>query len=139
MKAIIVHSLSKYKRSLEIANTIEGDLYRIEHVRKPIRFMPFQMFVYGFQTVANKNVDIKPIDIDLDKYDEVYLISPVWAGQTNAYMRQFLKEYTLKNKKIHIIGSCLGGYEKFFEDFRSHLDISNEIVEETIYVKGNKQ
>lgn len=139
MKAIIVHSVSKYKRSLEVAEKFEGDIFFIEHVKKPIRFFPFQLMVYGFQTVANKKVMIKPIDIDLDKYDEFYLVSPVWAGQTNAYMKQFLEDYPLKNKLIHIIGTSLGGYEKFFNEFKKHLDESNKIVEETMYVKGEKQ
>ncbi|XFA99188.1 hypothetical protein ACAG96_01070 [Candidatus Izemoplasma sp. B36] len=139
MKAIIVHSTSKFQRSLNIAKTIDGDIYRIEHVKKPIKSMFFQMIVYGFQTVAKKSVLIKPIQIDFDKYDEVYLISPVWAGHINAYMRQFLKEHLIKNKKIHIIGTCLGDNIKYFDDFKLYLDESNEIVEESLYVKGEKQ
>ena len=138
MTAIIVHSTSSKQRSLEIAKGIKGDLYHIEHVKKPMKSKFLQMFVFGYQTVTNKPVKIQPIQIDLNKYDEFYLISPVWAGRINPYMKQFLREHPLQNKKIHIIASCDGGYEKYFETFEKELDDSNEIVEELIYVKGVK-
>ncbi len=136
MNLVIVHSLSKLKTSLEIAQKIEGDLFQIEHFKKPIKSYFFQMIVYGFRTVANRAVKIKPLDIDFDKYTDIYLVSPVWAGRVNAYMRQFLNTYKFKDKKVHLIGSCLGGYEHYFESFYGLIDASNEIVEKIIYVKG---
>ncbi len=139
MNLIIVHSLSKNKRSLKIANELKGDLIRIEHIKKPIKNMFLQMMVYGFKTLTGKNVGIKPLNIDYSKYTDIYLISPVWAGRVNAFMRQFLKEYPFENKKVHLIGSCDGGYKHYFESYKNLIDISNQIVEKTIYVKGVKQ
>ena len=138
MNAIIVHSTSTKQRSLEIAKTIEGDLYQVEHVKKPFKSKLIQMFCYGYQTVTNKCVKIKPLQIDFNKYEEIYLVSPVWAGRINPYMKQFLKEHKIENKKVHIIASCDGGYEHYFETFEKVLDGSNEIIEEIIYVKGVK-
>jgi hypothetical protein len=80
-----------------------------------------------------------PIDIDFDKYDEIYFVSPVWAGRINAYVRQFLKDNPIKNKKIHIIANSLGENPKYFTTFKEFLDDSNEIVEESVYIKGVKQ
>ncbi|MCK5731964.1 MAG: hypothetical protein KAH13_03030 [Tenericutes bacterium] len=138
MKAIIIHSLSKHKRSLKIANTLEGDKFIIEHLKKPISCFLLQMLVYGFTTVLNKEVKIKEMDIDLDKYNEIYLVSPVWAGKPSAFMKQFLINHPLKNKKIHLIGSCDGGYKTYFDSFKNILDESNEIIEKTMYIKGIK-
>lgn len=100
--------------------------------------MPFQLFYYGFLTVSDRPVQIQEIDIDLNKYDEIYLVSPVWAGRINPFMKQFLKQYPLKNKKIHIIASCDGGYKNYFESFKKQVDLSNEVVEEIVYIKGIK-
>jgi hypothetical protein len=136
MKAIIYHSVSKHHRSKNIALAIEGDHYEIESVKKPIKFVPFQMMYYGFLTVANRNAPIKPIEIDFLKYDEIVLVSPVWAGRANAYMRQFLKEHVFHDKKVTIIASCDGGYKKYFESFKGLIDGCNEIVEKIVYVKG---
>jgi len=139
MKAIIYHSLSKRKRSFAIANQFEGDKFEIKSTKKTIKWTPLQMFFYGYLTTTNKKVDIQDIDIDLTKYDEIYLVSPVWAGRINPFMKEFLKRYPLEKKKIHIIGSCDGGYSKYFDSFEKCLDESNEIVEELIYVKGVKE
>ncbi len=136
MKAIIVHSTSKLERSLKIAQTIEGDLFRIEHVKPVYKSKFAQMFFYGYLTVANKKVQIKPMSIDFGLYDEIYLVSPVWAGRVNAFMRQFLKEYPLINKKIHVIATCEGGYKNYFKTVETLLDQSNEIIEKTVYVNG---
>ena len=139
MNAIIFHSTSKRKRSFNIASTIEGDKFEIKSVKKPIKGMFCQMVYYGFQTVAKKSVKIQPLHINLDKYDELYLVSPIWAGRINAYMKQFLIENPIKNKKIHIISSSDGQNPKFFSTFKTFLDESNDIIEEIEYIKGIKQ
>lgn len=136
MNLIIVHSTSKNKRSLEIASRIQGNTLRIEHVKKILKLFLFQLITYGYQTVANKHVDIKPMDIDFDQYSDIYLVSPVWAGRVNAYMRQFLIEHPFENKRVHIIGSCEGGYKNYFNSFKKFIEPSNEIVEMSMYVKG---
>lgn len=138
MKAIIVHSVSKNQRSLSIAKMMEGDLYRIEHVKRVYKSYFIQLLVYGYYTVSNKKVGLKPLNIDFQKYDEIYLISPVWAGRVNAYMRQFLKDNPFTNKKVHIIASCEGGYKDYFNSMKPLIDPSNQIVEETIYVKDER-
>jgi hypothetical protein len=139
MNAVIFHSTSKRKRSFNIASTLEGDKFEIKSVKKPIKSMFCQMVYYGYQTVVKKSVKIQPLHVNLDKYDEIYLVSPVWAGRINAYVRQFLIENPIKNKKIHIISSSQGLNPKFFSTFKTFLDKSNEVIEETVYIKGIKQ
>lgn len=139
MKAIIVHSMSKHKRSLEIANTFDGDIYEIKGVKQPIKFYPFQLVYYGFLTIANKKIDLQPLDIDFNKYDEIVLISPVWAGRVNAYMRQFLKDHPFHDKKVTIVASCDGGYDKYFDSAKPLIDGCNTITDKIVYVKGVKQ
>jgi len=139
MNLILVHSVSKFHRSLEIAKTIVGDQIQVLHQKKPLKSFFFQLLLYGYQTVMNKEVSIQQATPNYDAYSDIYIISPVWAGRLNAYMRQFLKEHPFVNKKVHIIASCDGGYEKYFDSFEGFLDSSNKIVEKTVYVKGVKQ
>jgi menaquinone-dependent protoporphyrinogen IX oxidase len=139
MNAIIFHTTTKYQSSLIVSNNFEGDKFQVKSTKKVLKRMGCQMFYYGYQTMVKKNVKIQPVEIDFDKYDEIYLVSPVWAGRVNAYMRQFLKEYPFKNKKVHIIGNCLGENRKYFDSFKKYIDESNEIVEKSLYIKGVKQ
>ncbi|MBI9010027.1 MAG: hypothetical protein JEZ05_08345 [Tenericutes bacterium] len=139
MNAIIFHTTTKHQSSLIVSNNFEGDKFQIKSVKKVPKSTACQMFLFGFQTVAKKTVKLQKLDIDFDKYDEIYFVSPIWAGRINAYVRQFLKDNTIKNKKIHIIANALGDNPKYFKTFKECLDPSNEVVEESVYIKGVKQ
>jgi len=136
MKAVIYHSVSKNQRCRNIAKDIDGDHFEIKGTKKYISFVPLQMVVYGFKTVTSSRIKLVELNIDFDKYDEITLVCPVWADRVNAFVRQFLQNNKFKNKKITIIGSCDGGYNKYFDSFDKYIDDSNEIVEKIIYVKG---
>jgi len=140
MKAIIFFSLSKKQNSRHIAETIEGDHFEIISLEKTAKCMLWLMFKYGYKTVFNKNVSFEVEDIDFDNYDEIVLVSPVWAGKANAFMKQYLRETVIKNKKITIIGSCSGesGYKGYFNSFDSIIDESNEVIEHIMFVKRAK-
>ena len=73
--------------------------------------------------------------IDFDKYDEVVLISPVWGGKVNIFMKQYLDENIFKNKKVTIIGTCMGNNKKYFESFDTVIDKSNKVIEHKLYTK----
>ena len=137
MKAIIYHSMSKKKTSKEVALKIDGDHFEIKPL-KPIKTYFFQLIVYGFKTVANREVKYEQIDIDFSKYEEVVLVSPVWAGKVNAFMRQFLKDNKFHDKRVTIIGSCDASYGKYFESFKGLIDGCCEIVDKQMFVKGVK-
>ena len=84
MKAIIYHSTSKDLRCKKIALETEGDHFEIK-ATKPIKSYFFQLIVYGFKTVSKSSVAINPLDIDFSKYDEIVLISPIYAGRINCF------------------------------------------------------
>ena len=138
MKAIIYNSMSKRRTSKDIALGIEGDHFEINPTKRINNFF-FQLLVYGFKTVANIEVKYEEINIDFSKYEEIVLVSPVWANKVNAFMRQFLKDHRFHDKKVTIIGSCDGGYKKYFESYKGLIDSCCEIVEKQMYVKGIKE
>jgi hypothetical protein len=137
MKAIIYFSLSKEKNSKRIANEIDGDHYELINEGRQIKWVPLQMFYYGFKTVAKKKVKIGVPKIDFDKYDEIVLVSPVWAGRVCAFMKQYLTETVFKNKSVTILGTSKGGYDNYFRSFDNIIHESNKVIEEIMYVKGS--
>ena len=134
MKAIIFNSFSKNRHSEKIAKKIDGDVFEIIP-NKRIKSTFMQMLFYGYATVFKKKMLYSIQDIDFNKYDEIVIVSPVWAGRVNAYTRQFLLDNTFKNKKVIIIGSSDGGYNNYFDSFTELLD-GNTVVDKKMYVKG---
>lgn len=138
MKAIIYHSMSKKRTCKEVALKIEGDHFEINPIKRINNYF-FQLIIYGFKTAANRAVKYEELNIDFSKYEEIVLVSPVWADRANAFMRQFLKDNQFHDKKVTIIGSCESGYKKYFESYKGLIDGCCEIVDKQMYVKGIKQ
>jgi len=138
MKAVIFFSNSKHQRSRAISEQYEGDKFEIVNIGRQVKFIPFQMIYYGYLTVFNRPVQTAYPEIEFNKYDEITLVSPIWAGRVNIFMKQFLENNEIKNKNIRIVGSCDGGYNKYFSSYTDLIDSSNTIIEEVIYVKDKR-
>jgi len=139
MNVVIYFSLSKDLNSKKIASTYEGDIFELVNNEKKHKSKAFNMFIYGYRTVFNKDVKFEVPDVDFEKYDKVVLVSPVWAGRANIFMKKYLEKVPFKNKEVIIVGSCDGGYKNYFESYNGLLDGSNKVIEEVIYVKGKRQ
>ncbi len=139
MNAVIYFSLSKDLNSKRIASTYDGDIFELVNNEKKRKGKGINMFVYGYKTMINKDVDFDVPDIDFDRYDNIVLVSPVWAGKVNLFMKKYLEKVPFKNKKAIIVGSCDGGYKNYFKSYEGLLDESNKVIEEVIYVKGEKK
>ena len=135
MKAIIYFSMSKMKNCEKIAEEFEGDLFEIKPEGKPIKFVPFQMIVYGFKTVFNRNVKYVDPNINFELYDEIVLVSPVWTGKVNIFMKKYLENVLFTSKEVTIVGSCGGGYKGYFESYDKVLNPSNNVVNRVMYIK----
>ncbi len=136
MNAIIYFSLSKNSNSRKIASTYEGDIFEIVSKQRKYRFSFVNMFMYGYKTLNNKDVKYLSPTIDFDKYETITLVSPVWAGKVNLFMRKYLEKNRFMNKNVRLVGSCDGGYKNYFKSYEGLLDESNKIIEEVIFVKG---
>ena len=121
--------------SIICSNDFEGDIFEIKPMGRQVKFVPFQMVVYGFRTVFNRNVRYVDPEINFDLYDEIVLVSPVWAGSVNIYMKKYLENVLFTSKNVTIVGSCSGGYKGYFESYNKVLDPSNKIVKRAMYIK----
>ena len=86
MNAVIYVSTSKNKRCVDHIKDIEGDKFEIIPKRR-FKSTFMQMFMYGYYTTSNKKVKYSIEDIDYNKYDTIYIVSPVWAGKISQYMK----------------------------------------------------
>ena len=135
MKAILYVSLTGTAK--KVMNNYEGEVFEIEgDVKIPkSRFM--QMFVFGYHVVAKKNLPIKPVGFDATKYNDITLVTPVWAGNVSGFMRTFLENHKLNDKNITLVASCDGGPGKVMSEYKLLLK-GNKIIDEHIYVRGER-
>ena len=136
MKAIIYYSLSGRTKE-ELEKRFEGDFFRLKGKIKIPRNYWLQMLYLGMFATFNSKLEYNEIDIDLDKYDEVVLGSPVWAFTTSPFMKKFLKRNRLINKKITLLVTHEGGPGRVMKKFKRQLDSSNTIVEELSIQRGS--
>ena len=61
--------------------------------------------------------EIKPLNIDLSKYDEVILGTPVWWYTFAPAMHTFLKENDLSGKTVYLFATNGGWIGHTFKDF----------------------
>lgn len=139
MNAVIYFSFSKNLNSKRIASSYEGDIFELVNKEKKYKTAFMNMFIYGYKTVFNKDVRFDLPDINFESYDTIVLVSPVWAGKVNIFMRKYLEKVSFKNKKVILVGSSDGGFKNYFKSYDGLVDESNEIVEKVMYVKGVKQ
>ncbi len=72
---------------------------------------------YQNNSIDNKEVPIKDVNVNLDEYDEIIIGSPVWWYTISPVVVTFLKKYDLSGKKIYPFATNAGWLGKTFKDF----------------------
>ena len=111
-----------------IAKEIDAELYQFERnkeIKAEAGFMLY--FKGGFQSMTKQKSKIKPIKVNFDDYDLIFLGSPVWAWNVHPAIRGLLKEYSFKNKKFALFCSCADSGEKQLNETAMMLE-GNEIL-----------
>lgn len=135
MKAIIYYSLSGHTKK-EVESRYEGDFFPLKgKIKIPKRYF-FQLAYLGMFASMNKDLQYDSLDLDLEKYDEVVLATPVWAWNITPFIKKFLKDYPIKNKKVTLLITHAGGPGKVMKRFSKKLDSSNTIVDKISIESG---
>ena len=74
---------------------------------------------------SNKTPEIENINIDLSKYDEIIIETPVWWYTIAPVIRTFLKQNDLSNKKIIPFATNAGWLGHTFQEIRDLCPNSN--------------
>ena len=104
MKLIAYHSNGGNTKHVAniIKGNIEADILEIEPVKKLPKNKAFKVISGVLQTLSKKKPDLKHYDVDVSKYDEIYLGFPIWASNYSAPIRTFLEKENLQNKEINL-------------------------------------
>ena len=124
-----------------LAEEINADILELKP-KKEIPSSGFIKYVWGGKSVIFKQ---KPIlineDIDLNKYNNIFLGTPIWAGTYAAPFNTFIANNKICNKNIAIF-ICHGGGEtkKCINNFKKALSNNNFIGEVSFLdpLKNNK-
>lgn len=73
---------------------------------------------YQNNSISNKEVEIKDIDLDLGAYDEIIIGTPVWWYTISPVVVTFLKKYDLSGKKVYPYATNAGWLGHTFIDFK---------------------
>ena len=95
MKRLVVfYSLSgnTEEAAKKIATALNADLLKLETVKSMPKAFVAQIIVGGGQVMMNHIPELKPIDIDLNLYDEIILGSPIWNSKGVPAVNAFLKD-----------------------------------------------
>jgi flavodoxin len=134
MKTYVVYftrSNNSKRIAEKIANKLNAELVQITdgHSYKGL----FGYIKAGFYSTSNKKVNIVT-DKEINNYDKLIVVSPIWAGKLANPIRTFLEDYDLKN--IHLVTSSIGSVIKDTSFYKSVSPIiKNESNEEFVISK----
>lgn len=95
----------------KIANNIDCDVIKLETVKSYPKSKGKLIFMGGMKSVFKSKPKLKEYDFDADKYDQIVIGTPTWAGTFAPAIRTFLRNNkdSIKDKKISVFVSCSGG------------------------------
>ena len=124
MKRIIAYySLSGNTEEVtkNIAEKLGCDVLRIETAKAMPKSYAAQIVVGGGQVMMGVVPDIKPLDVDISDYDEIFVATPVWNGKCVPAINTFLKIAPKEKVKGAIITSISGDVDKCIVDLETRL------------------
>lgn len=112
MKNLIVY-YSYEGNCEEIAKAIKKSIIKVDILKlvpkKEKKTQSLFRFVWGgMQVYMTKKPELEKYDVDLTKYDNIFIGSPCWYGTYAPAINTFLSENKIKNKNIYLF-VCNGG------------------------------
>lgn len=95
MKRLVVYySLSgnTEEAARKLAELLDAELLRLETVKPMPNSFAARILVGGGQVLFHHVPELKPLDRDLDAYDEIILGSPIWNSQGVPAVNAFLRD-----------------------------------------------
>ena len=121
----------------EIANAIKevtkADILKLVPKKEKKTKSLFRFVWGGMQVYMTKKPELEEYNIDLSKYDNIFIGSPVWFGTYAPPINTFLSENKIENKNISIF-ICSGNNKRnTFKNFEEALK-GNKIVDKIEFV-----
>ncbi len=128
--AIVYYSLegnTEYAAK-ELASKLKADLYKLEP-EKAYKTGRVTKFIWGGKSaVFGDEPKLKPFHFEVSDYDLIILGTPIWAGTFVPPIRSFFKEHDLRNSKLAVMTSSLGGAGKCISKLEKEIGTTNIIA-----------
>lgn len=128
-RLVVFYSLSGNTRFIaeEIQKQENADLLELK-LDKEVGFLKFLRLIG--RAMSGKKPQLKPYNIDVNKYDVIYIGTPIWASHNAPAINTFLTTNTIKNKKIAIFCCHAGrGNGRAFRNIKGKLQ-GNDLLGE---------
>lgn len=136
MKSLIIYY--SYEGNCEeiskaIKEVTNADVLCIEPKKEKKTKSLYRFIWGGMQVYMTKKPELVPYTINLEKYDTIFIGTPVWFGTYAPPINTFLSENEIKNKNIGIF-ICSGNNKRnIFENFEKVL-CDNKIIGEIEFI-----
>ena len=121
------HSGNTQKLAKEVSDQVGGDFRRIE----PVTPYPDDDELYDYtkqEQDKDERPGLKDLDIDISKYDTVFIGYPVWWYTYPQIILSFFDEYDLSNKTIVPFvthgGSGMSGTEEYMRNYLNDKNVT---------------
>lgn len=121
-----------------LAKKLQADLVKLQ-LKKPYAVEGFKkFFLLGMRAVFKSKPKLANETIDISRYDNIVIGTPVWAGSQSTPINSFIKQYKFSDKKVALF-VCSGGpdVEKCFAKMKKALG-ENDFVGEIDFVEPIK-
>lgn len=110
-RVVIYYSLSgNTKDAAETVKTqLDADIIELETVKKLPQNDFGKFMIGGMRATFGMCAKLEKIEIDLSKYDEIILGTPIWAGKCAPAINTLLKEKNIAGKVFAIFTLSSGG------------------------------
>jgi flavorubredoxin len=109
----------------------------VEEINKRNRFLAY--LTGSFAAMRDKCSEIKPVALNVQDYDLIFLGSPIWASKPVPAINTFIDNTDFKNKKV-IAFFTMGGtqYEKAAKNMTMKIEKSSGIVIDSFGIRAKK-
>ncbi len=123
-RAVVFYSLSRNtKETAEyMANRLGAELYEVTTVKPLPKAKALQFVVGGRQATFGIKPEINKLDLDINKFDEIILGTPIWASKQAPAISTLLENKELCDKVVGVFTYSAGGdNEKCIQGLRTML------------------
>jgi flavodoxin len=140
MKSLVVYYSMTGKTRLAaqaITEALNAALVEIEE-RRPIP-MPFVYLSGGFRAVTNRGSRICPVDVDLKRYERIFIGSPIWASRPTPAINSFIYQTDFEDRSV-IPFFTMGGdnADKALENITTKIEKSKGKVDGSFAITSHK-
>lgn len=137
MKKNLIVYYSYEGNCVEISNAIQevidADVLRLVPKKEKTTKSLFRFIWGGIQVYMTKKPELKKYDIDLSKYNNIFIGSPCWFGTYAPPINTFLSENDIKNKNIYLFVCDGGNLRNTWKNYEEALK-QNKIVSKIDFV-----